>query len=130
MIVDIFNEVLTKIKTDISTATVLSEYPETTPTFPCIVIQELSNTTDTTTVDTGGEQYNHISFEINIFDNGDTKRTVCRNLRNSIDAIMSEYYGMNRTDGGSVPNYMDSSIYRYNLKYDFKIDNNKKIYRR
>lgn len=130
MIVDIFNEVLTKIKTDISSATVLSEYPDTTPTFPCIVIEEMFNNTDLGTIDSGGEQYNHISLDINIFDNGDKKRTTCRELRNSVDTILSGYYGMNRTDSGTVPNYVDSSVYRYNLKYDFKIDDAKKIYRR
>jgi len=130
MIVDIFNEVLTKIKTDISTATVISEYPDVAPSFPCIVVEELSNISDATTIDSGGEQYNQITFNIDIFDNSTSKRTTVRNLMKSVDAILCDYYGMNRMSSGQVPNFMDANIYRYNLRYDFKIDDTKKIYRR
>ena len=69
MIVDIRNEVFTKLKTDITTATVLSEHQSTTPKFPCIIFEEVDNTTVYDTVDTSGEKHNQLSFEINIYSN-------------------------------------------------------------
>lgn len=130
MIVDIFNEVYTKLKTTITTATVLVEYPESDPLFPCIIIEEVSNITDTETVDTSGETNNLIAFDVNIFSDAINKRTICRNLRNAVDAIMADEYGMERLDTGAIPNYGNLNIYRYNIRYNCKVNQNKVINRR
>lgn len=130
MIVNIANEVLTAIKNGCPMATVLAEYPSTTPSFPCIIVQELSNDTHLTSVDTSGETHNSISFEINIFSNAQNKITQVRGLRDTIDGIMSGAYGMSRMYSGSVPNYLDANIYRYTLRYDCVVNSNKQIFRR
>lgn len=129
MIVDIYNEVFTKLKTEIPTANILPEYPIGAPIFPCIIVEEKSNNSLLNTVDTSGENHNVLSFEINIFSNAENKRSVCRELRIKVDSIMSDLYGMNRTNSMPVPNYSDLNIYRYMLTYGCTIDKNKKIYR-
>lgn len=129
MIVDIYNEVFTKIKTEISTANVLPEYPTTTVSFPCIIVEEKLNNSLINTIDTGGENHNVLSFEINIFSDAENKRSVCRELRIMVDSIMSDLYGMNRTGSNPVPNYSDLNIFRYMLTYECTVDKNKTIYR-
>ena len=130
MIIDVANEIYTKLKTDITDAPVLFSYPTEKPEFPCIIFEEISNKTDTDSVDSAGEQVNEIVMEINIFTTGETKRTLANSLRNQVDTIMSDYYNCNRGYSEATVNYLDDSIYRYILRYDFKIDKNKKIYRR
>lgn len=130
MIIDITNEVLTKIKTTLTGVTILTSYPSTVPIFPCVVIEESSNIINAVTVDSSGETHNDITFEINIFSNAPSKVTEAKLIRNQIDAIMSEFYGMDRDYSGSIPNFMDGDVYRYTLRYSFTISTNKTIYRR
>lgn len=129
MIVDIFNEVYTNIKTSLTSVTVLTEYPETIPNFPCVIIQEVSNTSDTNTFSTSGETYNRISFEVNIFSNTKTKIADIKAIRATVDAILNDGYGMTRDYSSSVENFIDTSVYRYVLRYSFLIDKNKTVYR-
>lgn len=130
MIIDITNEVLTNLKNTLTDVTVLSSYPSTVPQFPCITVQELPNTTDPTTIDTSGEHYCDAGIEINIYSNAPNKSTQAKNIRNRIDTIMSGTYRMTREFSDEVPNYVDTDIYRYILRYTFVIDENKQIYRR
>lgn len=110
--------------------TVLPSYPSTSPNFPCVTFEELSNTTDTKTVDSSGEKYNVVSFEINIFSNRPNKESEVRQIRNRVDAIMSDEYGMGRDYANRTPNFADTNVHRYTLRYSFIIDTNKTIYRR
>lgn len=130
MIVDITNDILTQIKLGISEATVLSAYPSTSPVFPCIIVEELSNNSVPTTIDSGGEHYCDVSIEINIFtDNPQTKMSDAKALRNKVDAIVSQYK-LNRDFSSTTPNYADGNIYRYTMRYSAIVDSNKVIYRR
>lgn len=130
MIVDITNEVYTNIKTTITNATVLPSYPSGDPTFPLITVDELINTTNQNTIDTNGEKYNDVTFEINIFSNSPTKVTEVKLFRGQVDEIMSGQYRMTRGFSGQTPNVMDTNIYRYTLRYTCTIDQNKMIFRR
>jgi len=130
MIVDITNEVLDKVKSTLSPIPVLSAYPSVAPSFPCVILEEIANDTDADTVDTSGETHNLVGIEVNVFTQGSKRVTDARTLRTSVDAIMSDYYGMTRTLSQTTPNFLDSSIYRYTLRYIFTIDSNKTIYRR
>lgn len=130
MIVDVTNELYTEIKNTFTGITVLPSYPDTTPSFPCVVIEEFSNETNPNHVDTSGEKYNDVSLEINIFTNTETKIYDAKQIRNSIDAILADKYRMSRTFSNSVPNYADRSIYRYTLRYDFSVNSNRIIFKR
>lgn len=130
MIVDIFNEVYTKLKTTITTATFSEGYPSTIPSFPTITVSETSNVTDETTIDSSGEVYNDLTFEINIFTKGTTRSTDAKAFRKSVDVIMSDFYGMSRDFAQPVPNFLDTNIYRITMRYSCRVNSNKAIYRR
>ena len=130
MIVDIFNEVLSVVKTHVSPIKVLSHYPETTPEFPCVIMEEGSNTANFGTTDTSGEKFNNQTFEINIFTIGSEKVSTAKGIRNKVDSIMSDQYGMNRDYSGTIPSFLDNNIYRWVLRYSCVVDKDKKLYRR
>ena len=130
MIIDVSNEIYTKLKTEIINCQVSLDNPPDTPVFPCLTFTEMSNTTNATSVDTSGEKHNIVTLEINIFTTGDTKLADMKRIRSEVDSIMSDYYGMNRSSSSAIPNYSDTNIYRYVLRYDFIIDMKKTIYRR
>lgn len=128
MIVDITNNIITRLDTDL-TATVLNAMPSTTPSFPCVVVEEISNPEDMETVDSSGAKYSNVVMQIDIFTNSSKRVSDAKDLRNSIDSILSDEYGMSRDFAGRTPN-LDDSIYRYTLRYSALIDSNLKIYRR
>lgn len=130
MIIDVTNEVLTNLKNTLVGVEVLATYPSTTPKFPCVIVEEISNITDIETIDTNGENHSIVSIEINIFSNTQNKTTQVKSIRDSIDSIMSGTYRMTRGFTGTTPNFLDDNIYRYTLRYTFTIDNNKQIFRR
>ena len=130
MIIDIFNEVYSKLKTELSDVTVLPSYPTGDVTFPIVTIQELSNVADTFTRDTSGNFTSSVTYEVNIFSNKTNSNSESREIRNKIELILGKGYGMGRNYSNETPNFLDSNIYRYTMRYSFTIDNNKKIYRR
>ena len=129
MIIDIFSEVFTNIKQTLSDINVISSYPKTIPVFPCVVVDDKGNTTNIRSVDSSGETHNDGVFEIQIFSNTSNASTEIRSIRNRVDAIMSDEYGMNRTLSDYIPNYADLDVSRYILRYSFTIDKTKQIFR-
>lgn len=130
MIVDIFNEVFTKLKSDLSPLATHSHYPEVTPTMDCVILEQLSNNNVQFTVDTSGDKYNEISFEVNIFTQGAEKASKARAILKKVDAVMADFYRMNRDYSGTLPSFLDNNIYRMIVRYSCIVDKNKQIYRR
>lgn len=130
MIVDITNEIYTTLKNSLTGITVLATYPATTPKFPCVIVEEISNNTNTASIDTSGEKYNDVSIEINIFSQAKDKISEAKLIRNQIDSIMSGSYRMDRVFSNVVPNYIDTNVYRYVLRYECTVNSNKQIHRR
>lgn len=130
MIVEVSNEIFTKLKTSISPTKIQRGYQTTSPTFPLVTVMELENSTHEETVDSAGEQYNNIGFEINIFSNSMTASTEIEGIRKKVDDVMCGFYGMNRVTAQYIDNYIDQSITRYMIRYTCVIDKNKIIYRR
>lgn len=122
------NEVLTKIKTTITEATVLSPEQDVSSSFPCITFREISNSTNGS--DSAGEHDSNISFEINIFTTGKTRISDSQSLIVKVDNIMSGFYGMTRYDSSPVENYADTNLYRHVMRYSCVVNKNKEIYRR
>lgn len=130
MIVDITNELLTLIKNGLSgVAEVTNPNPDEVPTFPHVTFKELENLTDTTTIDSFGEKHNNLAFEIEIFTEGATKMSEAKALRDRIDGILSPL-GLSRNFASSQPNFLDSRIYRYIVRYTCTVDESRTIYRR
>lgn len=130
MIVDVFNEILTKLKTELVGVIVETSFNDENADYPFVVFAEKNNLADTETKDSGGYNHDLQLFQIDIFTIGELKRSHARTIRNQIDAIMSDEYGMNRNFSDEIPNFLDRSIYRYTLRYDCKIGKDKIIYRR
>lgn len=128
MIVDITNEVVNRIITDFPTVEVLTEYPQTQKKFPCIVITEMSNNADPFTKDTSGYKYSDVSIEVNIFTTGDTRMSKAKKLRNEIDVILSDEYGMLRAFSDRTPN-VDTDIYRYTMRFNGLVNKDREIFR-
>ena len=76
-----------------------------------------------------GAILSEISFEINIFSNVQNKITQVREIRNTIDSLLTGV-GMTRDYSNPIPNYSDLNLYRYILRYTCVVDSNKKIFRR
>lgn len=129
MIVNITNEVFTKLKNEIKNATVLTSYNLKNPQFPCITFVETSNTKDDNTIDSSGETVNILAFEVNIFTTGNMKLSRAIEIRQAVDNILSDYYKMSRDFASETPNYLDDTIYRYTMRYSCLVDKNKTIYR-
>lgn len=130
MIIDITNEVYTNLKTTLTDVTVLPTYPSTIPVFPCITVEELTNTNNTDTHDSAGDHHSDASIEIYIYTNGEDRISKAKSIRNRIDVIMNDNYNMLREDSRPIPNPADLTLYRYVLRYSYTIDSNKIIYRR
>ena len=105
--VDVYNEIYTKLKTTLTTATVLTTYPNEDAKFPCVIVSEVSNTTHGDSVDNSGETHSVISLEIGIYTNSSSKESDARKSRNSVDSVMSGFYNFNRDSANPVPNYAD-----------------------
>lgn len=130
MIVDIINELYSELKSTLTDVNVFPAYPNETPSFPCLVIEEVFNTSRMDTHDSSGYKHSDINIEINIFSDAENKIGQVKDIRDRVDAIMNDKYNMARDDSRPVTNLADSNIYRYILRYSFSIDSNKKIYRR
>lgn len=130
MIIDITNEVFTNLKAVLVGITVLPSYPSSTPVFPCVLLEEMDNTSNLGTIDSDGESCGDISFEVNIYSNSDNRATEIKSLRKIVDTLMADGYKMTRNFSAKTPNFMDTDCDRYTMRYDFTIDENKTIYRR
>lgn len=124
----ISNEVLTKLKTTITTASVGDGNQDITPTFPCITFKQTNNQLGIK--DSAGEYSSTLTFEINIFTTGQKKVSDCDKLIQSVDSIMSGVYGMNRDTSMRVENYGDINIYRHLIRYSCVITKSKEIFGR
>lgn len=130
MIIDITNEVVTAVKNACPEAQVSSSYPKKVGKFPLITIDEIVNSTYEDSVDSSGENHSEIAFEINIFSTSKTPVGEVGKLRKKVDAILADAYGLSRESLGRVPNFSDTNVYRYTVRYDGVINKNKTIFRR
>ena len=128
--IDITNEILTKIKNDIPTAKVVTSTQSNVTTFPRIVIRELSNRGDINSIDSSGEYASIIAFDINIYTKGNKRVSKSKEMQQVVDSIMNGYYGFNRLFSEPLDNYLDKTIHRHTFRYEALVDKNKMIYRR
>ena len=129
MIIDITNEMLTDIKNALTDAHVSTSQSPTTPKFPTVIVEELVNSDDLYTKDSSGFTHSNISYAIEIYTIGTTRMSQAKKIRNQINEIISNKYGIARTSSSPIPNYLDENVYRYRMSYSGKIGKNKTIYR-
>lgn len=130
MIIDITNQLFTEIKNTIKECTILSSYQNVIPSFPTIIFEEINNTSYKSTKDSSGYNHSLISFKVEIYTKGNGKAYQSKKIRDKVDKVLSDKYGLNRDESKSIPNYLDENIHRHIMIYSGIIDKNKTIYGR
>lgn len=125
---DLKPDIITAIKNAEPTLKIYGSYPFKKPTFPCVIYERLNNTTYEETHDTAGNHHNEVSFQLNIYSNSESGSELER-LSNLIDNEMMKF-GFNRGYASEMGDMMFQNVRRFVLRYNYVLDENKKIYRR
>lgn len=99
--------------------------------FPLVIIKEIRDSLYSENLNKTDQRFN-IGYEIEIFtmnQSNISKQTIANELKVLLNNVFDEHYGMNRTFNKQVPN-VDTDVYRWNMRFEAKIDENKRIYRR
>lgn len=129
MIGDITNEVLTKVKNSLTNVSVYTYYPNSTPTFPCVIVSDgIRDKIDT--VDSSGVYHVLYNIQFDIFTDGDLRTSDARSIRDTIYTCIETNFNLNLDFSDTMPNYSDNGVYRYIMRYTGTIDKNDLIYRR
>ena len=128
---EIFNEVSGKIREKYPDIFMTGEYVKTPPSFPCVSLVEVDNSTFQNSQTTESEE-NHavVMYELNVYSNRTNgKKAESKEIANFIDEILM---GLNftRTMLEPVPNQDNATIYRMLGRYRAVIGKNNTIFRR
>lgn len=99
--------------------------------FPLIIIRQIRDEIYDENLDKTDQRF-YLGYEIEIFsmDVGNKpKQLIAKELEKLINDVFDEHYGMDRKMNRQAPN-VDDNVYRWNMRYEAKIDESKKIYRR
>ena len=122
-----FNHIFTLIKDEFSEATVLDAFPDTEPSFPCVIFNYAGETTDESTVDTSGENYTMENISVDVFTNGSDRVTLANSMQKRVDDILCKGLRMSRTTQERTSDFLNRQLHRIRTTYTFKIDANEKI---
>ena len=115
-IVDKVNTAVASLKTTYPKIKVVSEYIETSETFPVVSVVESDNYTHLATQDASlVDHAANVSFEINIFANDKYKKSTAKKIAAVVDACMLSNL-FTRTFMGQTPN-VDRTIFRITMRY-------------
>lgn len=125
LLVDLTNSIYTKIKAAVlalySTAKVEKQYQNTTSTFPYVTIIDLDNSEFSHTLDYQQRKSN-ASWQIDIYMNGGSAEITAKKIRDVVVSILETELHMHRVTAKPVTNVADTTIYRYMMVYDCKIN--------
>lgn len=115
-IVDKVNTAVATLKTTYPKLKVVSDYIETSESFPLISVVESDNYTHLETQDASlADHAANVTFEINIFANDKKKKSTAKKIAAAVDAEMLNNL-FTRTFMGQTPN-VDRTIYRITIRY-------------
>ena len=131
MIVDKINTGIASLKTTYPKLRVVSDYIETSETFPLISVVESDNYSHIATQDEATEDHAvNVSYEINVFANDKNKKSTAKSIAAAVDSVMISNL-FTRTFMGKTPN-LDRTIYRITMRYTAVVwpvvDGNNTIY--
>ena len=128
--VDITNFVYTKVKAAVnsiaSTAVVEKQYQDTATTFPYVTVIDIDDPEISHNLDFKGRQ-SHPSWQIDIYTTGGARETNAKKIRDAIAIVMEDELHMQRIVAKPVTNVADTTIYRYAMRYDCKIDEDRQL---
>lgn len=122
--VQISNQIFSDLKAEVEnfypTAKVQKDYQETASSFPTVTFYEIDNRELSHTLDYT-ERKSIITFQIDIYMTGGARETVAKKIANRISKVMEEKWHLKRDYAKPTVN-IDKNIYRYTMRYSFKID--------
>lgn len=109
---------------------IVGEYHNVPTHFPAISIEEVSNTTATSYIDSSRtEKYAEVVYDINIYSNlMNGRKQETKDIADIADKVMVEELGFRRTISTPTP-YEDDTIYRFTNRYQATVSNENTIYR-
>jgi hypothetical protein len=129
--IDIENKVYTQLRTALNAegiTSLSSVYLESPAAYPHVFIEMINNSVDQNRSDSGNlENFAKQDFQIEIFTNGDSKKTDAKEIANIVDGSLNGI-GLRRSFYSFVPNYNDNNISRLILRYTGLVDKQNKIY--
>lgn len=128
---ELFNNVSTIVREKYSNIYMVGEYVKSPPSFPCVSLIEMDNSTYTSTqTSEGDENHCQLMYEVNVYSNRiKGKKAECKNIISLIDSVMLSH-GFTRIMLEPIPNIDDATIYRMLARYSAVVSKNKEIYRR
>lgn len=116
MIVDKVNTAVTSLKTTYPNLRVVSDYIETSETFPLISVVQSDNYTHLATQDAAlVDHAANVAFEVNVFANDKKKKSTAKAIAAVVDAEMLNNL-FTRTFMGQTPN-VDRTVFRITMRY-------------
>ena len=100
-------------------------------TFPFISIKEIRDDLYDENLDKTDQRFN-IGYEIEIYTitkGSIAKEEIAEELKNLVNNVFDTHYGLRRTFNKEIPN-VDLNVFRWGMRFEAKIDENKIIYRR
>lgn len=99
--------------------------------FPLVIIKEVRDNLYDENLDKTDQRF-RIGYDIEIYTmNKGTiaKQTIANELIKLLNDVFDEHYGMNRRFNREIQN-IDTDVYRWKMRFEGKIDEKKRIYRR
>ncbi len=128
---EVFSIISTKVRAKYTGIFITGEYVKSPPSFPCVSLVEVDNTTYRKT-QSSTEQENHVTvmYELNVYSNKTKgKKAECKEIVGFIDEVLM---GLNftRIMLEPVPNQDSATIYRMLGRYRAIVSRDNVVYRR
>lgn len=129
----VFNNISKELRNKFQNIFVKSEYVKNISDFPCVFINEKTNTVLQETSDEVIENHANLMYQVDIFSNlTSSKKAECKKILKVVDEKMSEM-GFVRILCEPIENLEDATIYRITARYNAivgrKINGINQIYR-
>lgn len=122
--VQINNQIFKDLKTEIQrfypTTKVEKDYQPTDVSFPTVTFYEIDNGEFSHTLDYT-ERKSNITVQIDIYATGGTRETIAKKIAEKVSKVMEEKWHTKREYAKTTVN-IDTNIYRYTMRYSFKVD--------
>lgn len=99
--------------------------------FPLILIKQIADDIYDENLDKTDQRFN-LAYDIEIYtvnEGNIAKQSIANELMKLINDVFDEHYGMNRKANEEAPN-VDTDVYRWYMRFEGKLDESKRIYRR
>ena len=127
---DFTNSIFTKIKAAVlaiyPAATIEKQYQPNAPSFPYVTVIDVDDPEISHDLSYTGRQ-SQPSWQIDIYMNGSTGEIVAKKIRDAIISVMENDLHMRRITARPVTNATDTTIYRYMLRYNCMVDEDRQV---